>query len=173
MSKFSLKKYIPSAEVMRNHKSLRFLGKHLEEPNLFHFNRKSVSLAFFWGVFIGLLPPIPIHTPLAALAALIARANLPLTIVVVWIGNPFTYPIFMTAFYYLGCLILNVPAITYIDWTWQGFLHQLSQIWFPYLTGALIGGLGIATLTYFIVIYLWRANVRRRWHARERRHAKK
>jgi uncharacterized protein (DUF2062 family) len=167
MSLFSLKKYIPSAETIKNSKSLRFLGTRLEDPNLFHMNRRSVSLAFFWGILVGLLPPIPIHTPLAAAMALVFRCNLPLTVAIVWIGNPLTLPIIVTSFYWLGCLILNVEPISYFDFTWHGFLHQLSLTWKPYLVGAIIGDLAIATATYFAVSFFWRLNVKRKWRARK------
>lgn len=171
MSRF--KKYIPTAETLKNNKSLRFLGDHLDDPNLFHMNRRSVSLAFFWGILIGLLPPLPIHTPLAAAAALLVRCNLPLTIAVVWIGNPFTLPIIVTSLYYLGCLILNIPPITSFDFTWQGFLHQLSVTWKPYLVGSIVGDLTLATAIYFLVNYMWRLNVKRKWRARQKKRSAK
>ena len=167
MSKFSFKKYIPTPEMLRSSKSLRFLGDHLHDPNLFHMNRRSVSLAFFWGILIGLLPPLPIHTPLAAVAALFVRANLPLTIAVVWVGNPFTLPIIVTSLYYLGCWVLQVQPVSSFELSWQGFLHQLSVTWKPYLVGSIIGDLTLATLAYFSVNYLWRLNVKRKWRDRQ------
>ena len=165
------KKYIPTAEMLKNNKSLRFLGDHLDDPNLFHLNRRSVSLAFFWGILIGLLPPVPIHTPLGAVAALLVRCNLPLTIAVLWIGNPLTLPFIIPSLYYVGCLVLQIQPITSFDFSWPGFLHQLSVIWKPYLVGSIISDLTLATSAYFLVNYFWRLNIKRRWHARQRKRA--
>jgi uncharacterized protein len=169
MSRFFLKKIIPSADVIINSKSLRFLGHLIHDPNLFHLNRRSVSLAIFWGVFIGLLPPIPIHTPAAALAALMARCNLPLVIATVWIGNPFTYPIIMYSFYHLGLFILQAEPVTSLEFSWSWLSHQFAIIWKPYLVGSMVGALTLAASSYFISLTIWKLNVKRKWAARKKK----
>jgi uncharacterized protein (DUF2062 family) len=171
MSRFSLKKLMPSAETIKGSKSLRFLGDLLHDPNLFHMNRQSVSKAFFWGVFIGLLPPIPLHTPAAATAALVTRANLPLTIAVVWIGNPITIPFIMYAFYHLGLLILQAEPATGLEFSWAWLRHEFAVVWKPYLVGSLLGASSCAVLAYFSSNFLWRWNVKRKWHARQKSRA--
>ena len=52
MPKKLLKKYMPDPEMLKQQKSLQFLGDRLHEPNLWHLNRKSVSLAFAVGLFL-------------------------------------------------------------------------------------------------------------------------
>jgi uncharacterized protein len=168
MSRFSLKKMMPSADAIKSSKSLRFLGNLIHDPNLFHLNRRSVSIAFFWGILIGLLPPLPIHTPAAAVAALLARCNLPLTIAVVWIGNPITYPFIMYAFYHLGLFILQAEPATTLEFSWHWLTQEFSVIWKPYLVGSIIGSLTFATLGYGISNLAWHLNVKRKWHARQK-----
>ena len=167
MSRFSLKKLIPSAETLKRSKSLRFLGKLLDNPNLFHMNRRSVSKAFFWGIFIGLLPPAPIHTPAAATAALVTRSNLPLTIAVVWISNPITIPIIMFAFYHLGRIILQLEPAPGIEFSWAWLYHEFEIIWKPYLVGSLVGASLFATIAYMLSNYIWRLKVKRKWRNRQ------
>lgn len=162
MSRFSLKKLIPSPESIKSSKSLRFLGELIHDPNLFHLNRRSVSRAFFWGLLIGLLPPIPVHTPAAAAAALFGRCNLPLVLAAVWISNPITIPFIAYELYQLGCLTLQVAPVSTLELSWDA----LRQIWKPYLVGSLIGSLTIATVGYFIANCIWRLNVKRKWQAR-------
>lgn len=162
---------MPPAETVKNSKSLRFLGTLLDDPNLFHMNRRSVSKAFFWGFFIGLLPPIPIHTPIAATAALVTRANLPLTIAACWIANPLTIPFIMYAFYHVGRSILHLQPAPDMEFTWAWLTHEFEIIWRPYLLGSLIGASTISTLAYFLSNYMWRLNVRRKWRARQKHRA--
>jgi len=167
MAKFSIKKWIPSAESIKSSKSLRFLGKLIDDPNLFHFNRRSVSLAFFWGIMIGLLPPIPVHTPAAALAALVSRCNLPLAIAVVWVGNPVTIPFIMFMSYHLGRFILHVEPIASLEFSWAWLSTQFGLIWKPYLVGSFVGAFAIASVSYCLTNFMWRWNVRRKWQARQ------
>ena len=168
MSRFSLKKLIPTPEAIKSSKSLRFLGDLIHDPNLFHLNRRSVSLAFFWGILIGLLPPIPIHTPAAAAAALFGRCNLPLVLAVVWVSNPVTIPFIAYELYHLGCFILQVAPVSKLELSW----NAVHQIWKPYLVGSLIGSLAAATVGYFASNYVWRLNVKRKWNARHKRQEK-
>ena len=77
MARNLLKRFIPSSTSIKNNPALHFLGDLLHDPNLFHLNRHSVSVALFWGLFIACLP-IPGQMPLAALAALYFRCNLPI-----------------------------------------------------------------------------------------------
>lgn len=171
MSRFSIKKLMPSAETVKTSKSLRFLGEFVHDPNLFHLNRRSVSKAFFWGVFIGLLPPIPIHTPAAAVAALLSRSNLPLTIAVVWIANPLTLPFIMYALYHLGRFILQVEPVSGLEFSWAWLYHEFEVVWKPYLLGSILAATSCATITYFASAFIWRLNVKRKWRARQKTRA--
>ncbi len=174
MSEFLLKKFIPSPDAIRNNKSLRFLGKLIHDPNLFHLNRRSVSLAFFWGILIGLSPPLPIHTPVAAIIALLVRCNLPLIVATVWIGNPITYPIIMYESYRLGLVILHTDPVATLEFSWDWLSHEFALIWKPYLVGSIVGSLSIATVGYLVSSQVWQLNVRRKWIARKKtREAKK
>lgn len=164
-----LHSYIPSPETLKQSKSLGFLGDVLDDPNLFHMNRRSVAMAIFWGVFIGLLPPIPLHTPAAAIAALLTRANLPLCIAVVWIGNPITAPVIMYISYYIGRLILHVEPISHLEFSWAWIKSQFAIIWKPYLVGSIFGAFISGLASYFATSYLWRLNVKRKWIMRKRR----
>jgi len=171
MSRFSIKKIMPSAETIKSSKSLRFFGDLLHDPNLFHLNRRSVSKAFFWGMFIGLMPPVPIHTPAAAVAALTSRSNLPLTIAVAWVSNPLTIPFIMYAFYHLGRFILQVDAVSGVEFSWAWLSHEFEIVWKPYLVGCLLGASSCAVLAYGLSNFIWRLNVKRRWRARKKHRA--
>ena len=167
MSRFSLKKLIPSAETLKHSKSLRFLGKLLDNPNLFHMNRRSVSKAFFWGIFIGLLPPVPLQTPASAMAAILTRSNLPLAVAIVWVSNPITIPIIMYALYHLGRIILQMEPAAGIEFSWAWLHHEFEIIWKPYLVGSLVGASVSAAIAYMLSNYMWRLKVKRKWRKRQ------
>ncbi len=170
MSRFSLKKFVPDPDTLKKHKSLRLLGALIEDPNLFHLNRRSVSRSVFWGLLIGLLPPVPVHTPLAAVAALIARCNLPLILTIIWVSNPITIPLIIYSFYSLGRIILHTEAISVssIELSWAWLSKEFLLIWKPYLVGTLIGASTLACSAYFASNFIWRLNTKRKWHARKK-----
>ena len=60
MPRRTLQRFLPQPHFVREHKSLRLLALVLHDPNLFHLNRRSVSLAAFVSVFVG-LQPVPMH----------------------------------------------------------------------------------------------------------------
>ncbi|MDD1631223.1 MAG: DUF2062 domain-containing protein, partial [Methylococcaceae bacterium] len=60
-----LHKFIPDHDVIKQHKNLQFLGDKLHDPNLWHLNRRSVSLAFAVGLF-GAWIPTPGQMAIAA-----------------------------------------------------------------------------------------------------------
>ena len=161
------KRWSPDPSKLKQRPSLKFLGWLLEEPNLFHLNRHSVSTAMFVGLFICFLP-IPGQIPLAAVAAFIFRCNLPISMALVWISNPFTFPILFFATYKLGVWMLDMPATHFtfeLSWHWltNGFLH----IWEPLLLGCLSTGLLLGALGYLIVNWTWRWHVLDRWKRRK------
>jgi uncharacterized protein (DUF2062 family) len=169
MPRETLKRYIPSPARLREIKALRLLGEWIYEPNLWHINRHSTSLAFFVGLFVAFMP-IPSQMILASLLSIWLRCNLPLAIGLCWVTNPVTMgPIFWFS-YKLGALVLGEPAQTEqfevsVEWLTNG----LVLIWQPLLLGSLISGFFFGSLGYFVIQGLWRWNVLQRWEARAQR----
>ncbi len=173
------RKNLPDPERLRRHKSLRFLGDLLADPNLWHINRRSLAGAAFIGIFSGFMP-IPFQMLLAALLALQFRCNLPFSVVLAWFSNPFTYvPIFYFT-YQLGSRVLNIsvppPGETGIslkrltDFEWM--LDNLPALWqflVPLWVGSLLAGLIGGALAWLIVRLGWRLIVARSWRLRRTR----
>jgi uncharacterized protein len=169
MARKLLRRFIPSAAAIKNNKALHFLGDLLHDPNLFHLNRHSVSVALFWGLFIALLP-IPGQMPIAATAALIFRCNLPISAALVWITNPFTMPFFFFTTYQVGRVILQSDALLVEpELTWDWLFSEFGHFWKPLLLGSVIVGFVLGTLGYFGMQLFWRWHVSYNWQKRKLR----
>ena len=159
MPKKFLRKYLPDPHKITQSKSLKIFGSLLHEPNLWHMNRKSVSMAFLVGFFF-MWVPLPSQMILAAGAAILLRCNLPIAVALVWITNPITMgPMFYFA-YRLGNVMLGSPVndIEFeasFDWIQQ----QMETIWQPLLLGCFSLGVTSAITVFFVIRLLWRLHI--------------
>lgn len=167
------KRYLPNHHEIRDHKHLRFLGALLHDPNILHLNKRSVSGAFAVGLFMAFIP-LPFQMIPAAIGAIWLRVNLPISVVLVWITNPFTIaPIYFFA-YKLGTLILGTPARELqFQWSGEWFMQELGAIWQPLILGSLLCSGVSAILGYFLIRGFWRLHVRRSWNKRKFTRSKK
>ena len=166
------KRFMPHPSRIRGNPSLRLLGPVLEDPNLFHLNRYSVSMAFLIGVFLAFFP-LPGQMVLAAFIAFWVRCNLPIAVALVWISNPITIPPIFFATYKLGSWLLDTQPHLYggtISWQWIN--AELGRIWKPLLVGSLCAGSFFSLLSFFSIRYLWRFYVIQQWRHRQRKHVK-
>ncbi|WP_017905782.1 DUF2062 domain-containing protein [Pseudomonas asplenii] len=160
------KRYMPDPRSIREHKHLRFFGRLLHDPNLWHLNRHSVSRAMAVGLFAALMP-IPLQMLLAAALAISLRGNLPIAVSLVWLTNPLTMPPIFYCTYKLGTWVMNVPPRSLPDeLTWAWISEQLSTLWQPFLLGSVLLGLLMAALGYCLTMGYWRWWVARQWQQR-------
>ncbi len=169
MPKKIIQRFLPEHHHFKEHKHLQFLGEHLHNPNLWHLNRRSAALAFAVGFFCMYLP-IPGQMIMAAILALLVGANLPVSVVLVWITNPVTMPPMFYAAYMVGAWILGVESNISPDlFTMGGAVHELGHIWWPLLLGSLILGTLLAGVGYAGIRTAWRYLAIRRWRRRHQR----
>lgn len=166
MPKQFIRKHLPDPETLRQHKSLRFLGTLLSDPNLWHINRHSLAGAAFVGVFVGFLP-MPLQMALAAMLAVRFRCNLPLSVVLVWISNPVTWVPMWYFTYRVGAWMLGVTPIDSDNIPLDTLVDQIA----PLYAGSIVCGLIAASAAYAIVKIAWRLAVIRNWNVRNRRRA--
>ncbi len=161
---------MPDHETIRNNPQLnKIFGTLLHDPNLLHLNRRSVSGAFYIGLFMALVP-MPFQMVPAAALAILFRTNLPISIGLVWVSNPFTMPPLFYFCYKLGAWLLNTPlqAMNF-ELSWEWLSTELGAIWQPFLLGCLLVGIVLAMLGGLSIRLLWRLNVVRQWQERQRR----
>lgn len=157
---------MPDHKKIRDHKHLRVFGKLLHNPALWHMNRHSVAKGFAVGLFFAWVP-VPFQMVLGAGAAIFFRANLPLSVVVVWITNPLTIPPMFYGAYKVGAFLMGVKLQHFdmelsIEWVKQ----EMLLIWEPFLLGCFVVALVSSLIGYFGIQIAWRCMVIQRWRMR-------
>ncbi|MBB71335.1 MAG: ATP-binding protein [Legionellales bacterium] len=170
MPKHIFKRFLPDPKLIREHKYLQMFGTILHNENLWHMNRHSVARAFAIGLFTAFLP-IPFQMVVAAALAILWRGNLPISVCLVWITNPFTMPPIFFFCYKVGTTILRIPHEPFhmelsLHWLETKFL----RIWEPLLLGSVICGIIAALIGYGFILLFWRLWVIRAMKHRKERH---
>lgn len=163
-----LRRVTPNRAQIREHKHLRLFGTLLQDANLWHLNRRSVSGAFAVGMFVMYLPPLG-QMLIAAAGAILFRVNLPISVALVWITNPLTIPPMFYFAYLVGSWILGETA-TGFDlefWLeWRNWLNLLA----PLTIGSLVCATVCSALGYLTVQGFWRWNLVRQIRLRRARY---
>jgi len=169
MVKKIIQKYLPHSDIIKQHKNLQFLGERLHQPNLWHLNRYSVSLAVAVGLFCAWIP-IPGQMAMAAVAAFYIGANLPISVALVWLSNPVTSPLLAYFAYHVGLEVLNYPpAGADFEFSVAGLLNDASEIGGIFLLGSLVCAGVSSVFGYFGVRLFWRYHVSKQWHERRKK----
>jgi len=137
-------------DVLAN-RYLRMFGETLHNPNLWHFNRRSVANATAVGLFCAFLP-MPFEMLVAALGALWFNGNLPLAVTWVWISNPLTWIPLYTLPYWIGSWILGKEPAAAGHITMSVLIESYAALW----VGCLIFAVAASACGYFIIHALWR-----------------
>ena len=167
MPKEFLKRYSPSPKTIREYRALDVLGERIHRPNLWHLNRRSVAKAFAIGLFCTWLP-IPFQTIIAASLAVLLCANVPLSVVLVFITNPITIPPMFYFAYRLGASLLGLEAVPLnFELSWEWISNTLGGTWAPLLLGSLVMGTISSVLGFATIRLLWRIRIVQRWEHRK------
>jgi len=157
---------MPDHKKIRDHKHLRIFGKLLHNPALWHMNRHSVAKAFAVGLFFAWVP-VPFQMVLGAGGAIFFHANLPLSVVLVWLTNPVSMPPMFYGAYKLGAIILGEELQHFeMELSYEWIEHEMGLIWEPFLLGCFVLGVVSAFLGYFGIQIAWRWMVVQRWRKR-------
>ena len=166
MPKKSILQYLPTSAELRKHQVLRPVAHLLHVEEIWHLNRRSVAGAFFIGLFTAFLP-LPGQMVIAAVIAIATRSNLPLSVALVWISNPFTIAPMFYFTYRLGAWLLDMQIEAAaldlsVGWLWNHF----GIFGWPLLFGSLLCGWFTGITGFVLTHILWRLHTLRRWHTR-------
>ncbi|MEZ5405330.1 MAG: DUF2062 domain-containing protein [Verrucomicrobiia bacterium] len=131
----------------------RCFGDNLFLKSSWAWRKKPVARAWVIGCLISTSPFFGFHLIAGLTLALLLRANLPTTIILLFTTNPLTAPIFYSFAYALGCLLLNRPLTTL---SFGGNFTWLWQAGFPLFLGCSIIGLISGLGGYFLIQTFWK-----------------
>jgi len=171
-----LKGHIPTRDTIDQHRLLRPFAPHLRHPSLWRFNRRSVPRGVALGLFVGVIIPF-MHTFVAAILAIPARANVGVAALLTLVVNPLTIPFMYLAAYRIGSWELHYDSSLVSQAAAERFSSELSRMLFwlhhasgPIALGILTIAASAALLGFLTSTFAWRLWSHRRW--RQRRQAK-
>lgn len=116
---------------------------------------RRIASAFALGVFIGMSPLFGIHTVLGIAFAWVLKLNRLVTLVGVYITNPWTIVPIYTFGTWLGARMLGIDDILpEIDWAHLSFsvlIRDFRPLLMPFILGNTVLGLVSAVISYAIV----------------------
>src|SRR5262245_493695 len=165
-----LKKIMPDRHALSQRWFMRPFAMALRNPVYWTVHRRGVLRAVALGLFICFIP-LPIHLLLAPIAAILLRANVPVTVATLLLVNPLTYvPVYFAA-YWVGVHITGTPPQPFDEFalTWDWVETRLVDIWKPFLVGCLVSGVVAAATGYWALALLWRIRVSHQYQQRPSR----
>lgn len=174
-----LRRWLPSADSVRNNRFVGWLGPAIHHPRLWHLNRHGVALGLAIGLFFGLLIPLA-QIPIAAAVAVWLRANLLVAVGSTLITNPFTFPPVYFFAYRLGSMLTgHVPspssemAIGQVAHEASAMaltaLERFLSVGKPLMLGLSLLAVSSAIIAYFGTLAFWRLVVSIEWRRRRNR----
>jgi len=159
MAKKILRKFLPHPDVIMHNRWIKLLGPRLQEPSLWHINRRSCSLAVAVGIFCAFIP-VPFQMLIAATIAVYIRVNILIAVPTVWISNPLTMGPMFYACYLVGVEVLGIePDDFHFELSFNWLMSELSDFWQPFLLGCLIVGVISSLLLFALVRVLWHLHI--------------
>jgi hypothetical protein len=172
-----LRRHIPTRETVHEHRLLRPFAPHLTHASLWRMTRRSVPRGVALGLFVAVIIPV-MHTAIAAILAIPARANVAIAAVFTLVVNPLTIPFMYVAAYRIGSWELHHDATLVNPAAAEQFSSELSRLLFwihqasgPIAVGILTIAFAAAAIGYIGAALVWGFWSRSRW--RQRRNARK
>jgi hypothetical protein len=173
-----LTRHIPTRDSVHRYRLLRPFAPHLTQPALWRMTRRSVPRAVALGIFVGVLIPF-MHTMIAAVLAIPARANVAIAAGFTLVVNPLTMGPLYYAAYRIGSWELHHDSSILNPGAAERFSGELSRMlfWIHHASGPIaLGLLSIAVaagvIGYLASTLVWRSWLTSRFRSRRARAAR-
>lgn len=130
----------------------RVMGDSLFSAGLWKPSVNTVALGVGCGLFWAMMP-IPFQMIPSAITAYFGRFNVPAAISVVWVTNPFTWPVILYWQYRLGSLLIAKDDS--VAMSKESLIQMVEGVTGPLLLGCVISGLFFGVGGYFVVRFFW------------------
>ena len=169
-----LTRHIPTRETINDYRLLRPFASRLTDRSLWRMTRRSVPRGVAVGLFVAVIIPL-MHTVIASILAIPARANVVVAAVLTWVVNPLTMPFMYFAAYRIGSWELHHEGPLVDPADAERFSGELSRalFWIHHASGPI--ALGILTIAvaasatgYAATALAWRFWSMNRWRQRRR-----
>jgi uncharacterized protein (DUF2062 family) len=138
-----------------NSKAIAKLSKYLNATQLWEFNPSAVQKGIALGVACSWIP-MPFHTTIAVLLAVLIDCNVLMVITSIWVANPLTMPFMYYSAYRLGAYLMHIDlGDLQFHLSIKDMLHDLHEIWQPFLLGCMILGVASGTIVYLVSRFVW------------------
>jgi uncharacterized protein len=164
-----------SPQALTRNRLLSRFEPWLSHPKLWRMRRRTVAAGAAIGVFFAFVIPVG-QIPLAALVAMVMRANIPTACLATFINTPLTFgPVYYAA-YVVGGLLLGVRPEAVDEFTrslaedvsWLlRFVHLLQDLGPALAVGTILFAVVGALIAYASVAMGWRLSVVARWRRRK------
>jgi uncharacterized protein (DUF2062 family) len=155
-------------QALRDRRAWAWLGPIAEKECLWRFDRGTVARGAAIGAFVGIALPVA-QIVVAALIALLLRANLPIAAALTFISNPFTVVPLLWLAHLVGSTVTGLEAGALpLPGGDIGWLEWLREAGLSVAAGLGVLATGAAALAYAGVAIGWRL---RAWWRMRRRHA--
>lgn len=145
MQKKSLSKDI---SILKLREELRQIMSLKESPH-------RIAMAFAVGIFIGMSPLLGIHTILGIAVAWQFKLNRLVTLIGVFVTNPWTIVPIYTFGTWIGAKLLGIEnIIPRIDWaniSFLGFVNEFRPVLMPFIIGNTVVGIVSAVISYIFI----------------------
>lgn len=169
-----LTRHIPTRETIHRYRLLRPFAPHLSHTSLWRMTRRSVPRGVAIGLFVAVIIPV-MHTVIAALVAIPARANVAVAALFTLLINPLTIPPLYYAAYRIGSWELHHDAALVDPADAERFSSELSRLlfWLHQASGSIAVGVltiavAAAAIGYGTSALAWRFWCRSKWRQRRR-----
>ncbi len=146
-------------KTSKHEKLKSFIKKYKIPAEYLSTNRKMVSKAVLFGLFIAF---IPMPMQMAAVLALMpfVKFNIPIALAMCWLSNPFTMPPMYYMEYLTGSFFLGTKVAP-VEMTLEWFSQNIDNIFVPLYTGTLFYSVFGSLFGYWLVNFFWRSSVER------------
>jgi len=158
---------LPTREQLLSNRWVKPFGHRMTHPLLWQFNRRSIARGVALGLFAGLLIPLG-QTPVAAMLAFLARANVIIAAIATLVTNPLTFPPIYFAAYKLGHRLLDGRLSLESDTLIAKAGGWALDFAAPTMLGLLMFAVVASVLGFGLVHISWRVWIVRRWQRRTR-----